>query len=238
MKTLKNNSKRWFASVGAIGLLLLSLSSCLKDHNTNYNPPTALMTFIQASPDEPPIDFYLDNNMVNYAPVGYGDYIDYFRAITGTRIAGFHNHFSQAKILSDTIKLTANTDYSLFLINKASTPQALLLTDTLKKPASGYAGIRFVNLSPDAPGVDLAIKGGSVLVSNKSFKGYSSFLPLASGSSYTFQVLRSGTSTVLATSPVIKPDGGFVYTMYLQGLVTPTSSGDTLKVKTMVNASF
>lgn len=238
MKIYKNSSKRWIARLGAVCLLSLFLSSCLKDTNNYYAPPVAYLSFIQASPDQPPMDFYLNNNKVNWDPLNYGNEIDYIRAYTGTRTANFYNQNSATKIFSDTIHLNANVAYSLFLANTTAHPELVLLTDSLSQPSSGNAGIRFVNVSPDAPAVDLAVQGGSVLVTNKSYKGSSSFLPILGGKSYVFEVRQKGTSTVLATLGSVNLNVGQVYTIWFHGLATPTNATDKLAADIITNAYY
>jgi hypothetical protein len=238
MKTFKNASKRWLVSIGAVCLLSVLFSSCLKTNNNNYYPPVALVTFIQASPDEPLLDFYLDNNKINVNPVNYGDHFDYFRAYAGSRVANFYDHSSMSKILSNTIQLNQNTNYSLFLANKATQPEIVLLTDTINQPATGKATVRFVNLSPDAPAVDLVVQGGSTLVSNKGYKGYSSFMPLGGNTTYTFQVRQAGTNTVLATLLNVFLNNGSVYTIWFHGLSAATTAPDQLGASIYTNAYF
>lgn len=240
MKNFKNISKSALATIGVVFLLTL-LSSCLKYNNNNtqyYNPPTALVKFIQASPDEPALDFSLDNNHINFRPISYGDDLDYFRAFTGKRNTNFYNDLTGTLILSDTIHLNENVSYSLFLVNTVSKPQILLLTDSLTKPAAASAGIRFVHLSPDAPAVDLAVTGGAVLVSNKGFKGFSPFSNIAGNKSYNLEVRQAGTSTVLATLPNVTLNNGFVYTIWLRGLVASTNNSDQLGISVSPNTFF
>jgi hypothetical protein len=238
MKTNKTTSGKLLTRISAVCLLFLLLSSCLKDHNNYYVPPVALVTFIQASPDQPPLDFYLDNNKVNLFPINYGDNIDYFRAHTGKRTANFYSRIAMSKILSDTIHLNSNTTYSLFLANTTNHPEIVLLIDSISKPAAGNATIRFINLSPDAPAVDLAVKGGAVLISNKSFKNYTSFLPIQGDMSYTFEVRQQGTNTVLATLDNVTLNSNFVYTIWFHGLANATNNTDKLSTDIINNAIY
>ncbi|MDB5136384.1 MAG: hypothetical protein JWP37_2987, partial [Mucilaginibacter sp.] len=217
MKISKSTSKRSVARLGVVCLLSVLLSSCLKDNNKTYiTPPAALVTFIQASPDEPPLNFFLNNNRVNINPLGYGSQIDYFRAFTGHRTVNFYNSTTMATILQDTVYLNANVTYSLFLANTASHPEILLLTDSISRPASGKATVRFVNLSPNAPPVDL-VNAGTTMVSNKAYKGFSSFLPVDGNKGYTFTVVQHGTSTVLATLANVNLNSNTVYTIWFHG---------------------
>ena len=238
MKTYKNSSKKLLLGICAGCLISFLLTSCLKTDNAAYNPPTGLLSFIQASPDEAPLDFYLNNNRVSQNALYFGDNIDYVSAFAGSRIANFYATGTTATILSAPITVAQGTAYSLFLVNKASSPQVLLLTDTLNKPATGSASIRFVNLSPDAPAVDLAVHGGAVLVPNRSFKGYSSFVPIPAQSGYTFEVRQAGTGTVLATLANVPIVSGSVYTIWFGGLATPTSSSDKLSANIVTNAYY
>jgi hypothetical protein len=231
MKNLKNFPGKLAVRIGTVCILSVMLSSCLKDHGSNTPlPPVALLTVIQASPGQPPLNFSINGNRVNLNVMNFGDNIDYFSAYTGKRIFMFSTTASGTTVISDTATLKQNVAYSLCLVNKVSTPQLLLLKDTISQPASGNAGLRFVNLSPDAPAVDLAIKGGSVFVANTSFKGFSTFKAIQ-GNNYSFEIRKAGTTTVLATLNNVSLNTGFVYTVYLQGLAAATDA-------TKLNASL
>ncbi len=239
MKFYKNPSKNLFWTICAMLIISVTLFSCVKDTNSNYIPPAALVTLIQASPDQPPLDFFLDNNKVNSnGPVVYGNSIDYFKAYAAKRTATFYNTGTTNKVFSDTITLKANYVYSLFLANKSTSPELFLLTDSISQPSGTNASIRFVNMSPDAPAVDLAIKGGNVVVANKSYKGFSSFIQTQGNTNYTFEVRKAGTSTVLATLPTKNLNSNFVYTIWFYGLANPTNSTDGLTVGIVTNAYY
>ncbi|GAB3918679.1 DUF4397 domain-containing protein [Mucilaginibacter boryungensis] len=206
--------------IGMVCLLAAMFSSCLKNHDNDdaVNVPYALVTVINTSPNSLAQDFYLDNNRANTAPIVYGDGLDYIRAYTGKRTAAFYNSGTSIKTISDTVTLKADQYYSVYLANVITTPDIVILKDNIVKPATGMATIRFVNLSPNAPAADLAIKGGAVLVSNKAYKGYSDFVPVNGNTTYTLEVRQTGTSTVLASINTASLQSGSVYTVWLQGL--------------------
>jgi Domain of unknown function (DUF4397) len=210
--------------ISAICILSVMLSSCLKNNNSNIPvTPAALVSIVQASPGQPVLDFSLDANRVNLNPLKYNDGLDYFRATIGKRTLLFSNDASGTAIATDTITLRQNVAYSVFLVNTVSSPQIFHLTDSLTAPTTGNANLRFINLSPDAPAVDLAIKGGAVIVANKAFKGFSSFQPIA-GMRYSFEIRKAGTTTVLATMDNVTINNGFIYTIYLHGLAAATDA--------------
>jgi len=235
---LYKTSKKWLVGMAAASLLTLTLSSCLKSNNSVINTPVALVSFTQASPDEPAVDVGFDNNAINNTPLGFGDHLDYVKAYTGSRTITVYNHTSNAKIISDTTTFQANVPYSIFLANKATSPELIVLTDSISNPGSALAAVRFINLSPDAPAVDFSIKTGSLLATNKAYKGHSAFIPVTGGQTYTVQVFQTGTSTVLASLTNVTLSSGFVYTIYLRGLTSSTSSTDALSIGEIVNAVY
>jgi hypothetical protein len=238
MKRFLKNSQIMMAGTGALGLLSLLLSSCLKDTSSYAAPSTALVTFYQASPDEPAMDLDFSTNKINQSSLYYGDGIQYFSVYAGQRLVNFFNAGTLNAITSATVTVTPNNAYSLFLANIASKPEVVLLTDTLNKPTPGNASVRLVDLSPDAPNVDLVVQGGPTLVTNRAFKGFSSFMPITGKSSYTFQIVKTGTSTVLATLPNVTINSGFVYTILFDGLVITTNAADKLNATLITNAYF
>jgi len=223
MKTIQNISKRVVAGISAVCLLSLTLTSCLKDHSNDMpTPPTALLTVFNAIPGAS-VDFSINQTRVNLSPILYADGIDYFQAYSGKRTFTFYRAGVSAALVSDTATLKQNVAYSLYVVGKDTSPQMMLLTDSISQPSSGTANVRFVNLSPDAPAVDLAEKGGSVIVANKAFKGFSSFAPLA-GKTYNFEIRKAGTATVLAAMNNVTISNGYVYTIYLRGLSASTDN--------------
>ena len=223
MKNFKNTPKRLVIGLFAVCLLSVTLSSCLKSHDATPPTPVALLSVIQDSPGQPPLDFTLDGTRVNTNQIIYGGGLDYFRAFVGTRTAAFVKSGAGGVVFSDTLNLKQNFAYTLCLINKAATPGFLKLNDAITQPASGSANLRFVNLSPDANAVDLAVKDGAVLVANKNFKGYSGFASIT-GKTYSFEIRQAGTSTVLTTLTNVTINSGYVYTIYLRGLAGATDA--------------
>lgn len=219
--------------------MLLSSSCSKSPAGTNMSTPQAALSVIQACPDEAALDLLINNSRVNQAPITYGQNTGYFAMNSGSNIISFNNDATMQKILADTASFNPNTIHTLFLTNTVAKPQVFALTDTLVAPTGGNASVRFVDVSPDAPAVDLVVKGGATLVSNRSFKGFSSFAAIPGNSFYNFEVHKAGTSTVLATLSNVKINAGFVYTIWFHGLNSgTTANGDELSADFMINASF
>jgi hypothetical protein len=238
MKNVQQSSKKRAGIVGMVCLLAVSFSSCLKNDRT-VQPPVAALSVINASPDAPALDFYLDDNKANSQSFAYGGGLDYVGAYTGKRTGTFKTGGTGTVYKADTLTLEGNKYYTLFLANTAGHEEFIKLSDTLAKPADQKAGIRLINLSPDAPAVDLAIKDGAVLVANKSYKGYSPFKPVTATQKYTLEIRQAGTATVLATITNITLNNGSLYTVWLQGLAAPgTPDAKKLAAKVQNNVYY
>jgi len=225
MKKVRQLAKGQPGLLGIVCLIAVLLTSCLKDNNDDVTlPPAALVSVINASPGAQPVDFYLDQNKANTYSIAYGQDIDYIRAYTGKRTATFYAAGTQQKIKADTTTLQADKFYTLYLTNIPSNPEFVLLRDSITRPAAGMAAIRFVNVSPDAPAVDLAIKQGNVLAANKGYKGYSPFISVQGNNTYTLEIRQAGTATVLVTLADVKITSSSVYTVWLQGLSAATDA--------------
>lgn len=238
MSNLQQIKKGQVSFIGIVFLLAVSLSSCKKDQNNDVTTiPSALISVIDASPDAGALDFYLDNNKANNTPIVYGSGLDYLRAYTGKRTAMFYLSGTTQKVKADTMTLKDGKFYSLFLSNVASKPDYLLTTDTLTNPGTSSASIRVVNLSPDAPTIDLVIQGGATLATNKAYRTLSSFATIAPGT-YTFEFRQRGTTTVLATLSSVRITGASIYTVWLQGLASSTVDATKLNARVQLNAYF
>ena len=137
------------------------------------------------------------------------------------------------------MRISPNIAYSLFFVNNsAQQPGLFLLTDSISKPAAGKATLRFINVCPDAPAVDLAVKDSAAFVTNKGFKRFSSCIPKTGGQTYNFEIRQHGTNTVLATLSGVTLNSGLVYTIWLHGLASTALDGYKLTANIVTNAYY
>jgi len=96
--------------------------------------------------------------------------------------------------------------------------QPRVYTDLLSGffPRAGYARIRVVHASPDAPAVDVAVKGGPVLFAGLPFPQASTYLSVPAGT-YDLEVRAAGTSTVALALPGVTLESGKMYTVFAVG---------------------
>ncbi|MHB8206323.1 DUF4397 domain-containing protein [Mucilaginibacter sp.] len=222
---------------GIACLLVVLISSCVKSNTSPTTVvPSGLLSVIDASPDAPAADFYINNSLVNASALTYGNYIPYFNATTGADKAGFFNTGSLTPIAIDTINIKASQVYTLFFTNLAAKHDFLLVTDTVVAPINSGASIRLVNMSPDAPNVDLMISG-KVIIANKSYKQVSSFTTIPVVANDTLKIVQTGTHNLLGVVNAVTVQTGAVYTIWLYGFASGTN-GYTLHANLMQNAIF
>jgi hypothetical protein len=184
--------------------------------------PPASVRAVHASPDAPNVDVLVDGG-VAFADVpftavsAYADLPpkDYLVQIVPTGA-------TTPTVISATLPLAANTDYTVIAVDVLANIEPLVLVDDNSTPAAGFAHVRFVHASPDAPAVDIAVAGGGpVLFSNIAFKEVGTYLPVAAGT-YDLEVLLTGTTTVVLSVPGVSLADGSVYTVYAMGFASGT----------------
>lgn len=194
----------------------------------------AMIRVVHASPDAPAVDVYLNGQRAianlkftegtTYAAVPAGSYrVQVFPAGTGP---------NGTAVISATLDLKGGTAYTVAAVNVVAKIEPIVLTDDLTAPAAGKAHIRVVHASPDAPAVDVAVKGGPVAFRNAAFKAATAYAPLDAGT-YQFEVRPAGTTQAVLTTDPTPLAAGRIYTVFAMGQV----ANNTLKAVAFVDNS-
>jgi hypothetical protein len=139
---------------------------------------------------------------------------------------------SGTAVIDATLPLAGGTAYTVAAVNVVAKIEALVLTDDLTAPASGKAHIRVIHASPDAPAVDVAVKGGPVAFRNAAFKAATAYAPLDAGT-YQFEVRPAGTTQAVLTTDPTNLVAGRIYSVFAMGQV----SDNTLQAVAFVDNS-
>lgn len=211
-----------YKAIIAAVTLSVALLSCSKKQDYIVVDISGL-SLIHASPTTEKLDVFVDNSRATINDFAYGSKIDYLNAYSGNRKVDVTKKGTGVTLKTDAIVLAPNKGYSLFVIDKLENIKFLLLEDDLAKPATGKAKIRFVNLSPDADALNLAIDGKPTdLFTNKAFKEYSTFEAIDPGDNIKFLVKNKTTGNVEASIADVKIEAGKIYTIYAKGLKAAT----------------
>jgi hypothetical protein len=202
--------------IATISVAVLALGACTESTPTT---PKSKVLVTHASYDAPGVDLLVDGTVINTSALTYPNNTGYVELNAGTRNIKVNASGTSTTVINADINFEENKTYSLFACNTLAAIEAILTEDNLATPASGNAHIRFIHLSPDAPAVDVALDGGSVVFADYTFKEVSAFAPLAAGS-YDLEVRLAGTNTVALDLDPITLVAGKIYTVYAKGSVS------------------
>ncbi len=201
---------------------------CAKDP---IDPGYARYMIVNAAPDLPNIDVFVDNFKQNITPIGFGSNTIYNGITPGSRIisvktGGINSVFSQSTY---NVKLNeANRpNYTLIAANLASVPDLIWIEDDLTIPAAGKASLRIIHASSDAPALNAYVGTATTPIfpaASYRYKEFSAFVPidaLVTGTSYSVQIRNVATNAVLRTQTFTAVSGK-IYTIIVRGLVTPS----------------
>ena len=208
-------------SMGALFLAgtVAVLSGCGNDSNNPAAPAsTARVMAVHASPDAPAVDLLVDNVVAGSA-LAYPDHTPYLTVGSGTRNIKVNVAGTATTVINADVPVSNGATYSVFATGAVANIGALVVADDLTAPATGKAHVRFVHLSPDAPAVDVAVAGGPVIFSNRSFQEYTPFTPV-DAATYDLEVRVAGTSNVVLALPGITLQPGRIYTVFAKGFAS------------------
>ena len=219
-----------------VAVLTLFMFSCDKDDDVE--PGQAQVMVVHPSPNAPAVDVRV-NNAVALSNVAYPANSNYLAVNAGSTNIKVSPTSTTTNVIDATVDLNANTSYSVFAIDSVNKIKAAVVSDNLATPASGKAHVRFFHFSANAPAVDIAVAGGPVLFSNRSFNDQSSnasvanFTPLDAGT-YNLEVRVAGTSTVALAVPGVVLTAGKIYTVFAKGFLGGTGA-QALGAQVIVN---
>ncbi|RDV15251.1 DUF4397 domain-containing protein [Pontibacter diazotrophicus] len=226
--------KKWMKLLLLTVLPAVALVSCEDDDNDVVLNDANVMV-VHASPDAPGVDLLINDTKVNTAALTYPNNTDYLNVPSGTQNIKVNAAGTSTSVIEANLDLDPNAAYTIFAINTLDNIEALVLEDDLTAPAANMAHVRFVHLSPDAPAVDVAVQGGPVLFSNRSFESATAFTPVAVGT-YTLEVRPAGTMDVVLTVPDVELSNSGIYTIFAKGfLAPPAGNTNELGAEIIVN---
>ncbi|MEO6851222.1 MAG: DUF4397 domain-containing protein [Mucilaginibacter sp.] len=201
---------------------VIGLSSCKKYNDAPVATLVSGINVINASADT--VNFYsngtrLNNNSNLFPSVSSG----YYTVAAGQQDYQVKKSFNPVTnsiqtLFSIPLKLDSGKYYSLFLTGETPA-QTFVITDALQNVSNTVTTpscyVRFVNASPDAGNLDLAI-GSDVTFTTIPFKSASDFVLIAAGTSIPVNVYSSGSATSIFSVPVTLT-AGYSYTFYSEG---------------------
>jgi hypothetical protein len=192
----------------------------------------ARVRVIHASPDAPNVDVYANNNKV-LSDVPFPAASDYLTVPAGTYnfkvFAAGADPASDDPVIDADATLAAGKDYSVAAVGRVADIEPAVFEDNNGAPATGKAHVRVIHGSPDAPNVDVAVKGGPVLFANLAFPNAAGPSPVDAGT-YDLEVRAAGSMTVALPLNDVALTAGKIYTVVAVGLLDGEPELTTLTI--------
>lgn len=243
--------------IGCSLMIALVAFSCKKQGNKFDDARSANVIMVNASPNNPaiPIRFYVDKGRFSLSAIAYlRTSVDmtvsgapiYLPVLSGSKLIEIRPDVDQNNVLaSSNFNIEENKNYTFFAFDTLQNNQIKLLrlTDDVEPIVpSPMCKVRFVNLAPKSPVLDVTIlrtgvtPADSVTFTNKPYVGNSvvdesalSMFTDARAGAYSIKLKVSGTQTVVATFGPANLLDGRTYTLYATG----GAKGNALTVRSL-----
>lgn len=123
-------------------------------------PGKSYIRVFHAAPGAPEVDVYANGNLIARR-LAFGQFTDYISVDEGTyAVEAFPVGLKQSPVLKVNVPIDARKVYTLSVIGILPQIGILPVEDVYEPIRPGRTNIRFINLSPNAPGLNLALRGG------------------------------------------------------------------------------
>ena len=210
------------------GVMLIPFMASCGKQGTTLGSDNAYINLINVSPDVRPFNLYANFVRQGLTTYSYPNASGYFlQNIIDTPLQirpVLANNISTFNLLTLGQPLQKNIRYTWFVtgFRSDSSLATVFTVDSGKVPGVGRSAIRFVNVSPNAPGLNVTAND-TLAFRNITYKKVSDYTEVTSGS-YNLNIsATSSPSTALKSLPVTVLDGK-LYTIYAYGLVGRTDT--------------
>ncbi|MCA0972057.1 DUF4397 domain-containing protein [Halobacillus litoralis] len=176
----------------------------------------AMVRVIHASPDAPAVDVYVNGQKV-LSDISYKQSSDYLQVPGGQyQIDVYPAGKTDQAVVTQNLAVEGGNMYTVAAAGTLDSIRLIAALDN-QSVSSGKAKVRFWHLSPNAPAVDIAVKGGDVLFRNVPFGKATRYMTLPPTTA-DLEVRQAGTNQVVKTVPGVKLEPNQAYTAVAVGL--------------------
>ena len=187
----------------------------------------AQVRVIHASPDAPAVDVYVNGSKA-VSNLAFKDVSPWTPLPAGTYAIKVTAAGQTEGVIEANLPVEAGESYSVVAVGNLANIQVKVVEDNLSA-LDGKARLQVVHASPNAPAVDVAAKGGAVLVPSLAFPAASGYLTV-DPMNLDVEVRPAGTTDVALAVPGLNLEANKVYTVYAVGLLSGTPALTVLPV--------
>ena len=171
--------------------------------------------FLNANASIGPVDIYVNGRRVA-RNLSYRAFTEYMRAFPGYyRVAVFRAGTIQRPLYVTRLNVIAGRIYTAAVIGTMQNVSMQVITDTRRSLNRNQSFVRFVQLSPNAPSMDVYVDN-RLVVSDLQYQEISRYLALIPGE-HNLKLKATGTNRILLEDPSMVLGGGKAYTVYVVG---------------------
>ena len=230
ISSLSTKTIRFFTCI--VLLAIVGLSSCKKEEAPD--PNGAYIRFINTSPTLGTFNVFFDDTKVSTGALPFGGTISYKIYVAGNHTVKYTTATNASSVLTKQISLTATQIYSAYLIDKDAKLDVLMVLDDASVSSTTKAFVKFINLSPDAPALNLDVKAGANLIKDKTYKTGSAYIQV-DPKTYDLDIKDSATGAVKTTLTGVEMAAGRYYTIISRGLLTPGTNDQPFSAQSIIN---
>lgn len=180
-------------------------------------PGMAHIRVFHAAPGAPEVDIYANGRLIANR-IAFGQFTDYIAVPAGTyNIEAFPVGLHDSPILRVNVPIAERMAYTLAVIGILPRIGILPVEDRYEPVTAGRVNIRFANLSPNAPNMNLAIRGGMNLFTDINYTEVSDYRAMLPGS-YNMVVRPAAIPVNVASLPNVRLLPRRNLTFYLVGM--------------------
>ncbi len=189
---------------------------CMRQQRQFSRQPYSYMRLLNAVPGSQPVDIYANNSLIA-SGLPYKGFTEYIQVFPATyNISVFAAGTTGPSMLDTTIEIPVRSINTAVLIGTPSAMSMKTFFETVIQIPPGRVYLRFANLVPGGPDMDLVLSNGTELFSDVSYAIATNYIPIPAGS-YIFYIQQSGTDRSLLYVPNIQLQEGRFYTIYTVG---------------------
>jgi hypothetical protein len=194
---------------------------CMRQSPQITRQPYSYLRLLHAAPGAPPVDVYANNSLIA-SGLPYKGFTEYLQVMPATyRIQVFRAGTTGPVLLDTVIEVPGQSINTAAVVGVPANLTIKTFFETVVQIPPGQIYLRFANLVPDGPDMDLVLSNGTELFSDVSFGMATNYTQIPAGT-YIFYLQQSGTARSLLYVPNIHLLPGRFYTIYAVGRMDGT----------------
>lgn len=194
---------------------------CMRQRFQMTRQPYSYLRLLHAVPGVPPVDVYANNSLIA-SGLPYKGFTEYLQIVPGTYHIQVFGAGTTGPVLLDTVvEVPGQSINTAAIIGAPAGMSIRTFYETVVQIPPGQLYLRFANLVPDGPDMDLVLSNGTELFSDVKFGMATNYTQIPAGT-YVFYIQQSGTARSLLYVPNIHLQPQRFYTIYVVGRMDGT----------------